>query len=157
LDADWILRKSAIPLLLQPFSGRSGSGPSWTPIYIGRPVRDFFDLRRRVRTEMLKFEHVSLPTDWSEDAILSQRPPVTARKNENSLRDLSAELISFGQSEWLAAKILGRYGFDPVLAGQQLFMLASEAGSAAGGRSASYRAVLEALRFPVHWWRERGL
>jgi hypothetical protein len=24
--------------------------------FFGRPIRDFFDLRRRVRTEMLKFE-----------------------------------------------------------------------------------------------------
>jgi hypothetical protein len=145
-------------MILDAFGGLVFGALGWLALeFIGRPVRDFFDLRRRVRTEMLKFEHVSLPAEWNEDAIISQRPPLTALKNQDGLRDLSAELIAFGQSEWLAVKILGRYGFDPVVAGQQLFLLASEAGTAAGGRSASYRAVLEALRFPAHRWRERGL
>src|SRR5271156_841784 len=55
--------------------------------FLGRPIRDFFDLRRRVRTEMLKFEHVSLPRDRDDNAIISQRPPITALENQDSLRD----------------------------------------------------------------------
>jgi hypothetical protein len=144
-------------MILDAFGALVFGALGWLALeFLGRPIQEFFDLRRRIRTEMLKFERVSLPMHGNEDDIISRRPPITAVRNQDSLRELSAELISFGQSEWLAAKVLARYGFDPVLAGQQLSTLASEAGTTADGRSASYRAVLEALKFPVHRWRDRG-
>ena len=110
--------------------------------FFGRPIRDFFDLRRRVRTEMLKFELL-----WNADDIVAH---VTSYKEQDNLRELSAELISFGQSEWLAAKVLTSFGFNPVLAGQRLSRFAVEYGPATEDRSASYRAVLEALKYPAH-------
>jgi hypothetical protein len=109
--------------------------------FFARPMRDFFDLRRRVRREMLKFEMV-----WNADDIIAQ---VTSYKEQDNLRELSAELISFGQSEWLAAKALTSFGFNPVLAGQQLSTFAVVYGPATEDRSASYRSVLEALKFPA--------
>jgi hypothetical protein len=115
--------------------------------FFGRPVRDFFDLRRRVRTQMLRFD--AMPVLPDDDGLFSSGTHSAAHKMQATLHDLSDELISFGQSEWLAAKFVRRLGFHPIVAGQNLATLAIEYGTVIEDRSANCRAVLKALKYPI--------
>jgi hypothetical protein len=114
--------------------------------FVGRPVRGFYDLRRKIKTQMLRFEN--LQPSLRDDGIAGETPTQAAfRKARTTLADLSDELISFGQSEWLAAYFVRRLGFDPVTAGRRLAVLAEELGTLHEDRAANYRAVDKALRF----------
>jgi hypothetical protein len=122
--------------------GAVGAGLGWVTLeFFARPVRGFFDLRRRVRIAMLRFEEDPPPMT---SADVSPGHDSTAR---TIFRDLSAELISFGQSEGLAAYFVSRLGFKPVLAGRLLAKLGLKYGTVAQDHSANYPAILEALKF----------
>jgi len=112
--------------------------------FVGRPVRGFFDLRRQIRTQMLRFE------DLAESIIVLEftSGPSPLREARKALSDLSDELISFGQSEWFAAYFVRRLGFDPIAAGRRLGVVAEELGTVYEDRAANYRAVDRALKFP---------
>jgi hypothetical protein len=115
--------------------------------FVGRPVRGFYDLRRKIKTQMLRFENFQ-PSLYDVDIYGVETPPQAAfRKARTILSDLSDDLISFGQSEWLAAYFVRRLGFDPVTAGLRLAVLAEELGTVHEDRAANYRAVDKALRF----------
>jgi hypothetical protein len=117
--------------------------------FVGRPVRGFFDLRRQVRTQMLRFENLNWPEYAFGDPPYGTETKEQAqfRKAQTILCDLSDELISFGQSEWLAAYFVRGLGFDPIRAGIRLAVLAEELGTLHEDRAANYRAVERLLKF----------
>ena len=115
--------------------------------FLGRPLRTFFDLRRRAREQMLRLEDAKARTpfallendDWSRP---HQPEREFAESAITALRGLSAELTAFGDSEWLADLVLRRIGFQPALAGRSLNDLTL-------GRYGARRAALGALKFPI--------
>src|SRR5258708_36216917 len=94
--------------------------------FVGRPVRGFFDLRRKIRTQMLRFEDLAPWIDDDFPYVYGRESPsqATFRKASTTLSDLSDDLISFGQSEWLGAYFVRRVGFDPIAAGRCLKVVA---------------------------------
>lgn len=111
----------------------------------GRPVRGFFDLRRQVKTQMLRFEQVALPLLFDDYATGQQQTALT--KARSTFSNLSDELIAFGQSEWLAAYFVKRLGFDPIIAGRRLAVAVEELCTVHEDREANYRAIDRALKF----------
>jgi hypothetical protein len=115
--------------------------------FIGRPVREFFDLRRKFKTQMLRFGDLTLPPLPLDKRLVRPRVTDDLRNARVALGDLSDEMISFGQSEWLAAYFVRRLGFHPITAGRRLAVLAEELGTDLESRDANYRAVCRALKF----------
>jgi hypothetical protein len=62
--------------------------------FLGRPIRTFFDLRRQISAEVVRFN-----TAVEKSYISSQKEAGAALE---SVRNLSADLTSFGEAEWLA-------------------------------------------------------
>jgi hypothetical protein len=106
--------------------------------FVGRPVRNFFDLRRQVKAQMLIY--YAAPSNFFEESSL-------AFEGQLALGNLSAELIAFGQSEWLAALFVKCLGFNAIMAGTRLATLADELGKLTENREENYKAVDKALRF----------
>jgi hypothetical protein len=113
--------------------------------FFGRPVRSFYDLQRSVRAQMSRLENLGFMMLYVDDDVVPSIPE--ANKVLATLRDLSAELISFGQSEWLAAKFIRLRGFEPTVAGEFLANLALD--HKVTRRSENYRKILKALKYPV--------
>jgi hypothetical protein len=113
--------------------------------FLGRPLREFFDLRRRVREYLLKFEDATsrAPFLRNDDGVASTAHPEAELADGAIvvLRGLSAELIAFGDSEWLADPVLRPLGFQSSLAGRALREFTS-------GRSSQHKA-LKALKLPI--------
>jgi hypothetical protein len=115
--------------------------------FIGRPVRGFFDLRRKVKTLMLRFADLTFPSPPSDKRPVGRRVTDDILNARAALGDLSDELISFGQSEWLAAYFVRRLGFHPITAGRHLAALADELGTEYENRGVNHRSVYRALKF----------
>jgi hypothetical protein len=108
--------------------------------FVGRPVRNFFDLRGRIKAQMLQC--IDAPDFISFDLASS-----SVRKDKAALAKLANELIAFGQSEWLAARFVKCLGFDSVTAGTRLATLVAELGTPQEDRNANYEAADSALKF----------
>jgi hypothetical protein len=119
----------------------------WTALeFLGRPLRSFFDLRRRIREHMLNFEvAMARPPYFPGDDSSHKRHSELRRMDEaiSALRGLSAELVAFGDSEPVAAPVLRCLGFRPALAGRALSDFTAKRSSPKA------REVMQALRLPI--------
>lgn len=118
--------------------------------FVGRPVRKFFDLRGKVKEQMLHFE--DLYYSWGEfvrdyDTEEMSKQTTAIREARQIFTALANELIAFGQSEELAVRILKFCGFNPVVAGKQLSAMADGFGTFDENREANYKKIGQALRF----------
>jgi hypothetical protein len=122
--------------------------------FCGRPVRQFFELRREIRTEMLRFAHVSAPNpaarflpSWSGDDFDFDATLDEARTASELFRQMGARMMAFGETEWLAAKIVRAFGFEPVVAGYTLIKLSADLITYGSDRAPHRAALAKALRF----------
>jgi hypothetical protein len=88
----------------------------------GRPIRGFFDLRRQVRTHMLRLARLGLKHDINP-ALSADLLTAEINKTKEALLNLADELEAFGQSEWVAAYFVRKLGMDAVAAGFSLILL----------------------------------
>jgi hypothetical protein len=70
--------------------------------FVGRPVRGFFDLRRQVRTHMLRLNRLGMGHDINP-SLSADLLTAEINKTKEALLNLADELEAFGQSEWVAA------------------------------------------------------
>jgi hypothetical protein len=129
----------------------------WIAIeFIGRPVRNFLDLRRQIRHQTLRLANVGVPErpsaidmePGSPEQDQHERAMEPVRKAQSILRELGVRAMAFGETEWAAAKVLRLMQLDPVGAGQALIGL-SNVYDQYGEERAAHRAHLaKALRFP---------
>ena len=118
----------------------------------GRPVRNFFDLRRSVRHQMLSLANIPAPQP-RETCVTSEQirqydaDLKNAREAQRSLRDLASQMLAFAESERAACIAVRPFGFDASAAGSGLIKLAN-ALDRHGPERASFRKKVEtALRF----------
>jgi hypothetical protein len=77
---------------------------------IGRPVRDFLDLRREVRRRMLQFANVPVVKLTPAGKGLDPSELVPRGKEAQDLfRDLGSQMRSFGETEYGATWVLRRF------------------------------------------------
>ena len=119
---------------------------------IGRPVRNFFDLRRSVRHQMLSLANIPAPQP-RETCVTSEQirqydaDLKNAREAQRSLRDLASQMLAFAESERAACIAVRPFGFDPSSAGSGLIGLANTLDRHGTGRASFRKNVERALRF----------
>jgi hypothetical protein len=117
-------------------------GVGWFALeFFGRPIRTFFDLRRQINAEVLRFN-----TAVTKSYINSQKEAGAALV---AVRNLSADLTSFGEAEWLANCFLQRIGFYPAVAGERFANFASGSVYLTDDQIEDSRAGLRALKLNV--------
>jgi hypothetical protein len=95
---------------------------------LGRPIRAFFALRRKVLGQMLALENIPLPKP-RELAVSSleireyDRAVADIRTTQHILRNLGFQLLAFGENEPATRTALGLLGFNLVAAGSELIKL----------------------------------
>jgi hypothetical protein len=120
--------------------------------FLGRPIRNFFDLRRSVRHQMLFLANVPAPQPRETCVTFEQiqRYDIdlkNVREAQRILRDLGAHMLAFGESETAACIAIKPFGFDPTVAGRNLIGLSNTLDRYGADRAALRKNVEEALRF----------
>jgi hypothetical protein len=118
---------------------------------LGRPIRAFLDLRRKVLDQMRVLGNISLPKP-RETAVSSReireydQAVRNVRQAQRIFRDLGSRMLAFGENEPAARNVVGAMGFNLVEAGRGLIWL-SAAYSLPGTDRAGLRTLIErALR-----------
>ena len=95
---------------------------------LGRPIRSFFELRRKILERMLVLESIALPKP-REMAVSSReireydQAVRNAREAQRIFRDLGFQLLAFGENEPATRDALGLLGLNIVAAGRELINL----------------------------------
>jgi hypothetical protein len=109
--------------------------------YCTRHLRAFFDLRLRVRRQILIMTAAGLAGEASAGELVTANLPLLAAPGE-TCRELGYEMLLFAERAPLSARLAKFMLFDPVRAGDDLVSLAYD------GRFASRRkSIATALRF----------
>jgi hypothetical protein len=118
---------------------------------LGRPIRAFFELRRKVLEQLHVLGNISLPKP-RETAVSSReiheydQAVRNVRDARRIFRDLGSQLLAFGENEPATRNAVGLLGLNLVAAGSGLIKL-SEAYSRPDTDRASLRNQIEkALR-----------
>jgi hypothetical protein len=116
------------------------------------PIQSLFDLRRLVRNQMLSLENVPV-LQPRETCITSEQirrydtDLRTVREVQQILRDLSGQLLAFGENEISACLVLKPFGFDPITAGHNLASLSNTLDRYGADRATFRKNIENALRF----------
>ena len=117
---------------------------------VGRPIRNFFDLRRSVR-QMLFLANVAAPQP-RETCVTSEQirqydtDLKNARETQRILRDLASQMLAFAESERAACIAIRPFGFDPSSAGSGLIGLSNTLDRHGTDRASFRKNVERALR-----------
>jgi hypothetical protein len=109
---------------------------------LGRPIRALFELRRKVREQLLVRGNIPLPKP-RETAVSSReiheydQAMRNAREAQRVFSELGSRLLSFSENEPGACKAVAAFGLNPLVAGSGLVRL-----SAAYSRRDTDRRVL---------------
>ena len=120
--------------------------------FVGPPIRNFFDLRRSVRDQMLLLGNVPAPQP-RETCVTSEQirrydiELKNVREAQRILRDLGSRLLAFGESETAARIAIKPFGFDPSTAGRNLTGLSNTLDRYGADRAVFRKNVEKALRF----------
>jgi hypothetical protein len=128
-------------------------GFGWFAVqFLGRPIRNLFDLRRLVRHQMLFLANVPTPQPRETCVNFEQiqrydTDPKNVREAQLILRDLGSHLLAFGESETAACIAIKPFGFDPSTAGRNLIGLSNTLDRYGADRTAFRKNLEKALRF----------
>ena len=120
--------------------------------FLGRPIRNFFDMRRSVRDQMLLLGNVPAPQP-RETCVTSEQirrydiELKNMREAQRVLRHLSSQMLAFAESEIAACIVINPFGFDLSIAGRSLIDLSNTLDRHGTDRAAFCKKVEEALRF----------
>jgi hypothetical protein len=95
---------------------------------LGRPIRAFFGLRRKILEQMRVLGNISLPKP-REMAVSSRQireydqAVRNVREAQRAFRNLGFQLLAFGENEPATCNALGLLGFNLVAAGSELIKL----------------------------------
>jgi hypothetical protein len=97
---------------------------------LGRPIRTFVNLRRKVSEQIILLGNISLPKP-RELAISSReiseydQAVRNVREAQRTFRDLGSQLLAFGENEPAACNALAAMGANSVAAGRDLMELSA--------------------------------
>lgn len=116
----------------------------WTAAeFLGRPLREFFRLRREIRLRMLTLGDARNAL-WEHPAEISDAERLA---QQAALRQLGVQTIAFGDSERLARVLLRPLGHRPVSAGRAAVRFAEAIDKGDREFDAAARALNRALAF----------
>jgi len=95
---------------------------------LGRPIRAFFELRRKVLEQMHVLQSISLPkprelAKSSLEIREYDQAVADVKRAERIFRELGFQLLAFGENEPTTCNALGLLGWDVVAAGSKLIKL----------------------------------
>ena len=128
-------------------------GLGWFAVqFLGRPIRNFFDLRRLARHQMLFLANAPAPQPRETCVTFEQIQRYdtdlkNVREAQRILRDLGSHMLAFGESETAACIAIKPFGFDPSTAGRNLIGLSNTLDRHGTDRAAFRKNVEKALRF----------
>ena len=120
--------------------------------FLGRPFRQFFDLRREVTRRMVEFGNVraraKMPEkdDQRQLVELSDEEEARLREAEKTFRDLAAQMRAFAIGELFAAKTVMLLGFDSMKISAALIGYSNEIGTYGKGRADFTQQIRNLLR-----------
>ena len=95
--------------------GAIGAACAWLLTeFVGRPFRQFFDLRREVSSSLVQYRHVPARKKMKGHAgELTPDQDAKLSKAEDTFRRLGGEMRAFANAEYFANRIVTWFGFDP--------------------------------------------
>ena len=129
--------------------GAIGAACAWLLAeFVGRPFRQFFDLRREVSRRLVQFDKVmaraKMTGDVREPIVLSPEENARLTEAQETFRDLASQMRAFVNAEYFANRIVSFFGFDAYEASTALIGFSNEI-STYGERRAHYRVRVESL------------
>jgi hypothetical protein len=118
---------------------------------LGRPIRAFFALRRKILAQMLVLKNIPLPKP-RELAISSleireyDQAVADVRTAQRIFRNLGFQLLAFGENEPATSNALGLLGLNLVAAGSGLIKLSEAYSRPDTGRASLRNQIKKALR-----------
>ncbi|MCC8948374.1 hypothetical protein H8A97_25505 [Bradyrhizobium sp. Arg62] len=100
--------------------------------FVAAPIRAFFDLRKDARRQFLVFDERETQVPFNEHGIevsAQQRADTYLAAAKRELRETGAKIVALGESEQIAAQVLKLFGYDAILAGENLMIAAETLGA----------------------------
>jgi hypothetical protein len=122
-------------------------GVGWlVTAFVGRPLRDFFDLRREVIHKSVLYDNVlaverESPNGTTEPIELSEEEFERLQEAQNAFRDLASRMRAFALNEHLAVWLV-RWRYDPWEASEALLRISNTLPKFGGSR-ANAKSILE--------------
>jgi hypothetical protein len=133
--------------------GASGATLAWLITeFLGRPFRQFFDLRREVARRMVEFGNVGARAKMSDNDFhrqpceISPEEEARLREAEKTFRDLAAQMRGFAIGERVAVKVVTLLGYDSGEIAATLIGYSNEIGTFGKTRADFRQQVMSLLR-----------
>jgi hypothetical protein len=121
--------------------------------FVGRPLRDFFDLRREVIHRSMLYDNVMAAGQECLDGTikpveLSEEELKRLLEAQNAFRDLAARMRAFALNEHLAVWFV-KWRYDPWEASEALLRVSNTLQKFGGARADAKSKLEQALNFRV--------
>jgi HAMP domain-containing protein len=121
--------------------------------FVGRPIRDFYDLRREVIHKSMLYANVTaaireFPNGTVEQVEISEEEMKRLVEAQNVFRDLSARMRAFALNEQLAVWFVKRQ-YDPWEASEALLGVSNTLHKFGNDRAKAQSRLAQALSFRI--------
>ena len=120
--------------------------------FVGRPIRQFFDLRGEVIHRAVLYDNVTAAMRQSPDGSvepleISEDERNRLREAQNAFRDLAARMRAFALNERFAVRVVESLGYDPMEASAAVLGVSNTLYKYGSDRTAKKEALETVLRF----------
>jgi hypothetical protein len=131
--------------------GAIGAALAWVLTeFLGRPFRQFFDLRREVSSSLVQFANVRARSQGDGDnrTLIELAPPEEERLMEaqETFRRLGGEMRAFANAEFFANRVVTWFGFDAYEISKAPIGYSNEISTCGAGRKLYHDQVEKLLR-----------
>jgi hypothetical protein len=131
--------------------GAIGAACAWLfAEFLGRPFRQFFDLRREVSSSLVRFGNVMARSraDGDKRTLIELPPPEEGRLMEaqETFRRLAGEMRAFANAEFFANWAMTWFGFDAHEISKELMGYSNELPTYGDGRALYHDRIEKLLR-----------
>jgi len=121
-----------------------------SPNFFGRPFRQFFDLRREVNSNLVRFGNVKARSQANGDhrTLIELARPDEERLMEAqaTFRRLGGEMRAFAVAEYFASPVVTWFGFDPDEIAKALIGYSNNIDTYGEGRNLFHKQIEKLLR-----------
>jgi hypothetical protein len=121
--------------------------------FVGRPIRDFYDLRREVIHKSVLYNNVmavvkEFPDGSKEQVDVSDEEMKRLEEAQNAFRDLAARMRAFALNEHLAVWFV-KWRYDPWEASEALLRVSNTLHTFGSAPANAQRKLEQALNFRI--------
>jgi hypothetical protein len=124
----------------------------WVASFIGRPFREFFDLRREVIHKSVLYSNVAAARRERPDGTIDPLEMANGefdrlREAQGVFRDLAARMRAFALNELPAEWLVKKWGYDPMAASTRLIGVSNNLDTYGRSRHDAEEELQKVLRF----------